>query len=232
MTIFHVPLLANNHCVMNEEESMHATKVLRLKTGDAIMVTDGLGQMWEATIDVAHHKHCSFRLVKQMQTHNLPYRLHIGIAPTKNIDRFEWFVEKATEIGVSHITPIICKHSERKIIKDDRIQKIIVSACKQSVKATFPLLGAACTFEQFVERNEASQKFIAHCYALDKKELKHELQALSDAIVLIGPEGDFSASEIALALQKQYIAVALGASRLRTETAGVYAAAAASMVNL
>ncbi len=232
MTIFYVPTLAQGICVLSEEESMHAIKVLRLKTKDSILVVDGVGGMYEASISIAHHKHCAFEIVKTFSSNPLPYNLHIAIAPTKNIDRLEWFVEKATEIGVSQITPIICKHSERKILKEERIHKIIVSACKQSVKAHFPVLNSLCTFEQFVAQYQSTQKFIAHCYEHDKKELKHQLLTPTDAIVMIGPEGDFSPDEITHALAQQYLPVSLGPSRLRTETAGVYACAAAALANL
>lgn len=232
MTIFYVPTLAQGICVLSEEESMHAVKVLRLKPTDPILVVDGIGGMFKAVITIAHHKHCAFEITQTIATSAMPYNLHIAIAPTKNIDRLEWFVEKATEIGISQITPIICQHSERKILKEERIHKIIVSACKQSVKAHFPVLHPLCTFEQFVVQNAASQKFIAHCYEHDKKELKHQLQAATDSIVMIGPEGDFSPDEITLALTQQYMPVALGPSRLRTETAGLYACAAAALANI
>ncbi len=232
MTMFYVPTLTQGICVLSEEESMHAVKVLRLKSSDAIVVVDGVGGMYKAIITIAHHKHCAFEITQVMPTIVMPYNLHIAIAPTKNIDRFEWFVEKATEIGVSQITPIICQHSERKILKEDRVQKIIVAASKQSIKAHFPVLHPLCTFEQFVLNNAATQKFIAHCYEYDKKELKSELRAASSSIIMIGPEGDFSPSEINTAIQNSYVPVALGTSRLRTETAGLYACAAAALANI
>jgi 16S rRNA (uracil1498-N3)-methyltransferase len=149
--------------------------------------------------------------------------LHLAVAPTKNTDRFEWFLEKATEIGVDEITPILCEHSERKVIKDDRLEKVVISAMKQSLKAYLPKLNPLTPLKDLLNAEFEGKKFIAHCYDLDKRELKNELTESSSHLVLIGPEGDFSEEEIQLAITQQFIPVSLGESRLRTETAGVVA---------
>lgn len=223
MSLFYVPNLISAH-VLPEEESQHAVKVLRLQTGDAMTVVDGVGGYYEARITHPHPKHCEFEIVKSIAGFGKrDYKLHIAIAPTKNIERLEWFIEKATEIGIDEITPIICRFSERKIIKEDRLEKIIVSAAKQSVKAYFPKLNPLCTFDELLKSHKASQKFIAHCYEEDKKLLQNEIQKSSDILILIGPEGDFSKEEVQKAIASGFVPVSLGDSRLRTETAGVVA---------
>ena len=223
MSLFYVPNLISAH-VLPEEESLHAVKVLRLQSGDAITVVDGVGGYYEAQITRPHPKHCEFEIVKSIAGFGKrDYKLHIAIAPTKNIERLEWFIEKATEIGIDEITPIICRFSERKVIKADRLEKIIVSAAKQSVKAYFPKLNPLCTFDELLKSHKASQKFIAHCYDEDKKLLQNEIQKSSDILILIGPEGDFSKEEVQKALTTGFVPVSLGDSRLRTETAGVVA---------
>jgi len=164
MALFYVPSLSSAH-VLSEEESQHAVKVLRLQVGETITVVDGAGGFYNARITNPHPKHCTFEITDTILEYGKrDYRLHIAIAPTKNMERLEWFVEKATEIGVDEITPIVCRFSERKVIKAERLEKIIVSASKQSVKAYFPRLNPLCTFEELVMKHQASQKFIAHCY--------------------------------------------------------------------
>ncbi|MHB9142892.1 MAG: 16S rRNA (uracil(1498)-N(3))-methyltransferase [Paludibacter sp.] len=223
MSLFYVPNLISAH-VLPEEESLHAVKVLRLQSGDAIIVVDGVGGYYEARITRPHPKHCEFEIVKSIAGFGKrDYKLHIAIAPTKNIERLEWFIEKATEIGIDEITPLICRFSERKVIKAERLDKIIVSAAKQSVKAYFPKLNPQCTFDELMKSHKASQKFIAHCYDEDKKLLQNEIQKSSDILILIGPEGDFSKEEVQKALTTGFVPVSLGDSRLRTETAGVVA---------
>jgi 16S rRNA (uracil1498-N3)-methyltransferase len=196
--------------ILSAEESKHATKVLRKKEGDILNFTNGKGYFYKAKITVADTRKCRLQVVSTEQKekqHN--YHLHIAIAPTKNMDRYEWFLEKATEIGVDEITPIICHHSERKVIKTERCNRILLSAMKQSLKFHLPKL------------NEGN-KYIAHCEEGNKTELK-EKKKEKRTLILIGPEGDFSPSEIELALQNQFKAVSLGTSRLRTETAGIIA---------
>ena len=223
MALFYVPNLASGN-ILPEEESQHAVKVLRLQVGDAITVVDGVGGFYHARITNPHPKHCGFEITKTIaELGKRDYKLHIAIAPTKNIERLEWFIEKATEIGIDEITPIICRFSERKIIKAERLEKIIVSASKQSVKAYFPKLNPLCTFDELIKKHQSLQKFIAHCYEEDKRLLQTECTKPTDVLILIGPEGDFSKEEVQKALSAGFIPVSLGNSRLRTETAGVVA---------
>lgn len=224
MHIFYVPNIASS--LLSEEESLHAVKVLRLQAGDAIVVVDGTGGYHHARITLPHPKHCAFEITETIHEYGRRnYRLHIAIAPTKNIERFEWFLEKAVEIGIDTITPVLCRYSERKIIKNERLEKIIVSAAKQSIKAYFPVLNPLCTFDELLKKHEAKAKFIAHCYPGDKALLKDLLPGQDDILLLIGPEGDFSPEEVEKALQNGFQPVSLGESRLRTETAGVVACA-------
>ena len=231
MTLFYCPTLATAP-ILSEEESQHAVKVLRLQSGDEIVVVDGVGGYHKARITNPHHKRCGFEILETMAEYGKRnFRLHIAIAPTKNIERLEWFIEKATEIGIDEITPIICRFSERKIVKEERLEKIVVSAAKQSVKAYFPVLNPLCTFDELLKKSTASQKFIAHCYEEDKRLLQTEIEKGSDVLVLIGPEGDFSKEEVEKALATGFRPVSLGTSRLRTETAGVVACHTVTLIN-
>lgn len=231
MALFYVPNLSAA-CILPDEESTHAVKVLRLKTGDSIQIVDGNGGFFNARITTPHHKHCGFEITETLVDASARnYKLHIAIAPTKNIERLEWFIEKATEIGIDEITPIFCRNSERKIVKEERLEKIIVSAAKQSLKAHFPVLNPACTFNEFVKNYQADQLLIAHCYNEQKNELKTVVKPAHSVIILIGPEGDFSPEEVSTALQSGYQPVSLGNSRLRTETAGVVACCTVALMN-
>jgi len=231
MALFYVPnLIAGN--VLPEEESQHAVKVLRLQAGDGITVVDGAGGFYKAIITNPHHKRCAFEITETtLEFGKRNYNLHIAIAPTKNIERLEWFIEKATEIGVDEITPIVCRFSERKVVKEERLEKIIVSAAKQSLKAFFPKLNPLCTFDELMKNHQDLQKFIAHCYEEDKRLLQGEIQKSSDVLILIGPEGDFSKEEVQKAINVGFVPVSLGNSRLRTETAGVVACHTVSLFN-
>jgi 16S rRNA (uracil1498-N3)-methyltransferase len=209
--------------ILSAEESKHATKVLRKKEGDILNFTDGKGAFYKAEITVADTRKCRLEIVSTEQKpkqHN--YHLHIAIAPTKNMDRYEWFLEKATEIGIDEITPIICSHSERKILKTERCNRILLSAMKQSLKFHLPKLNEAITLKDFLKQDFKGNKYIAHCEDGEKTELRTQEKA-AKSIILIGPEGDFSPNEIEMALQNQFKAVSLGISRLRTETAGLVA---------
>lgn len=207
-------------------------RVLRLQAGDELEVVDGAGGYYLAVVTNPHPKHCEFQIKETITEYGKrDYRLHIAIAPTKNIERLEWFIEKCTEIGVDEITPILCRFSERKIIKPERLEKIIVSAAKQSLKAYFPILNPMCSFRDFIQQTTVSQKFIAHCYEQDKQLLQQVYQKSSDAVILIGPEGDFSPEEVQAAIQHQFQPVSLGSSRLRTETAGIAACHTISLIN-
>ena len=207
-------------------------RVLRLQAGDELEVVDGAGGYYLAVVTNPHPKHCEFQIKETITEYGKrDYRLHIAIAPTKNIERLEWFIEKCTEIGVDEITPILCRFSERKIIKPERLEKIIVSAAKQSLKAYFPILNPMCSFRDFIQQTTVSQKFIAHCYEQDKQLLQRVYQKSSDAVILIGPEGDFSLEEVQAAIQHQFQPVSLGSSRLRTETAGIAACHTVALMN-
>ena len=225
MSLFYVPNIASAN-VLPEEESQHAVKVLRLKMGDSIEIVDGKGGFYKASISNPHPKHCGFDIIETIYEYGKRnFHLHIAIAPTKNIERLEWFIEKATEIGIDEISPVICRFSERKVVKPERLEKIIVAAAKQSVKAYFPKLNPPCTFDELIKNHQATTKFIAHCYDADKRELRNEIANAKNILILIGPEGDFSKEEVAQAIKAGFIPVSLGNSRLRTETAGVVAAA-------
>lgn len=222
MTLFYVPDIQS--AVLPEEESQHAVKVLRLQSGDDIVVVDGKGGYHEARITFAHHKKCGFEIISSVQEFNKrDYYLHLAIAPTKNMERLEWFLEKVTEIGVDEVTPILCQNSERKVIKPERLEKIIVSASKQSVKAYFSQLNPLTDVRELIQNAREENKFMAHCREGQKQMLHTESFVSGKILLLIGPEGDFSKEEIALAEKNGFKAITLGESRLRTETAGVYA---------
>jgi len=230
--IFYTPDIRQN-AILSEEESAHAVRVLRLQAGDEIRIVDGAGGYFKAIITQPHPKKCFVEIIEQIpEIGARNYKLNIAIAPTKNIERFEWFLEKATEIGIDQITPIITRFSERKIIKPERLQKIIVSAAKQSQKSRFPKLNPLCTFDELLNRHTANEKFIAHCHDETEKNLLQNLcKKASDTLILIGPEGDFSAEEAKKALSENFIPVSLGDSRLRTETAGIVACTTVQFVN-
>lgn len=235
MQLFYNPTLLSSlqEVTFDKEESRHIIKVLRMGEGGRFVITNGKGSFFDAEIISANPKGCVVKILSEETQTPLPYHLHLAVAPTKLNDRYEWFLEKATEIGVSEITPIICEHSERKVIKADRYEKIIQSAIKQSLKAYLPILNEAVTFKEFLGSQKASGalKCIAHCENTDKKSLKSILEPKQKITILIGPEGDFSMDEILLAKNSGYIPVTLGESRLRTETAAVVACHSVSFVN-
>jgi 16S rRNA (uracil1498-N3)-methyltransferase len=204
-----------------------------MKEGDTFKITNGKGSFFKAKIINANPKGCLVIILSEEKQPPLPYQLHLAVAPTKLNDRYEWFLEKATEIGISEITPIICDHSERKVIKPERYEKILQSAMKQSLKAYMPVLNEAVSFKDFITSEITSEglKCIAHCEESDKKSLKSILLPTKKVTVLIGPEGDFSTEEIALAKSHGFIPVTLGQSRLRTETAAIAACHSVAFVN-
>lgn len=225
-------IIQNNVAILNEDESLHCVKVLRHKVGDVIQVIDGAGMRAIGKIEAAHAKQCAVSLTnKELVPKNRNYYLHIAIAPTKNIERIEWFVEKAVEIGVDEITFIRCKNSERTVVKDDRTRKVAESAVKQSKQAYLPKLNSVIDFNPFIKSAMADCKLIAHCEEHSKQHIKQYISTNKSTLVLIGPEGDFSKDEIALATTSNYMPVALGNSRLRTETAGLYVCNAFAVVN-
>ena len=207
----------------SKDESRHIVKVLRKSTGDLLMITNGEGWMFEAEVIIPNHNKCVVSILKSTFEAPRPYTIHLAVAPTKMNDRYEWFIEKATEIGVDKITPIICQNSERKIIKTERFEKILQSAMKQSLQSYLPSLAPPISFSEFIKMPQEGATFIAHCEDGEKLKFKDQIEAKKSITILIGPEGDFSPKEIELALKHQYIPVSLGTSRLRTETAGIVA---------
>lgn len=224
MYLFYTPDI-DIHPELPEEEAAHCLRVLRLSQGDKITLTDGKGYFYEAQISVASAKRCSVSILnKTFQPFYWQGHLHLAMAPTKNMDRTEWFAEKATEIGIDEISFLNCRFSERKVLKVERIEKIVVSAVKQSLKARKPQINEMTSFDKFVRQDFPGDKFIAHCYAGEKPLLKDVLSNEKDTLVLVGPEGDFSPEEVELALSCGFRPVSLGMSRLRTETAALVAA--------
>lgn len=223
MQIFYTPDIAVNP-ELPEEEAGHCIRVLRLGEGSEILLTDGQGSFYKAAISRAHPKHCEVSILETWQQSALwNFQLHIAVAPTKNMDRMEWFAEKATEIGINAVTCLNCRFSERRDIKPARLEKIMVSAMKQSQKATLPQLAGMTDFKSFVGQSFEGRKFIAHCEDGQKTLLKQTYKPGENALILIGPEGDFSPEEIALALKNGFEPISLGDSRLRTETAALVA---------
>lgn len=213
-------------------ESRHIVKVLRKQTGDQLYITNGKGILFKVEITIANDKKCLVTIVSfEEKKEDRNYYLHIAIAPTKNNDRYEWFLEKATEIGIDEITPIICKHSERKIIKKERFEKVLVSAMKQSLKFQLPKLNDAMTFSEFISKPKEGNLFIAHCEKTKKTSFKEALSTANKLTVLIGPEGDFSTQEIDKAFATGFQPITLGESRLRTETAGIAATHSVAFFN-
>lgn len=207
----------------DKEESKHIIKVLRKRDGDILFVTNGLGFLFECEITLASDNKCTVKINLFEKKTTPKFHLHLAVAPTKMNDRYEWFLEKATEIGIQEITPIICDRSERKVINKERFDKIILSALKQSNEVYLPKLNEAVTFKEFLNKKNNGTLLIAHCEETDKKTLKSVLKTNEDITLLIGPEGDFSVKEIALALENNFIPVSLGNTRLRTETAALVA---------
>jgi 16S rRNA (uracil1498-N3)-methyltransferase len=224
MELFYQENIENNQldAVFSSEESKHIVKVLRKKNGDQISVTNGKGLQWDGEITHSNKKVIARKVNSILHKNKVP-KLHIAIAPPKNIDRMEWFLEKSTEIGISQITPLICDHSERKVIKDLRMKKILIGAIKQSNQFYLPQINPICDYKKFMENNFLEIKMIAHCGKGIKEEL-HKIEKIqSPLLILIGPEGDFSEKEIEIARANSFIEISLGNKRLRTETAGVFA---------
>jgi 16S rRNA (uracil1498-N3)-methyltransferase len=214
------------------EEAWHCFKVLRHKAGDRIVATDGKGHLYEAEISIATQDLCSAHILTQLESiDHRSFYLHIAIAPTKNIDRFEWFLEKATEIGIDEITPILCDHSERSAIRIDRCERIITAAIKQSFKSNKPLIHPLTAFSEAINKPFDGMTLIAWCGQEPSVHLKKVYSPGQNASIFIGPEGDFSEAEIKSALEKGFTSVSLGKSRLRTETAGVVACHAIHHMN-
>ena len=220
---FYVPCASETN-ELPEEEAQHALRVLRLTVGDEIILTDGQGFFHDAVITTADKKRCGYRIVATRADEKYwSGHIHLAMAPTKNIERTEWLAEKATEIGFDELTFLRCQFSERTVVKTERIDRILVSAMKQSKKASKPVLNAMTDFKMFVNSVKATHKYICHCYDGEKPLLRTLLQPDSDAVVLIGPEGDFSIDEVRIAEAAGFQPVSLGTARLRTETAALVA---------
>ena len=232
MNLFYITDLSQVPIELNVEESRHCIKVLRMRKGDHIFLMNGKGSVFEAVIQIPDAKACRLEIIQEerQQKRHL-YRLTVAIAPTKNMDRFEWFVEKSTEIGIDRIIPVICSRSERKDLKIERLEKILISAMKQSGQLYLPELSQPIAFKDFINRPFDGDKMIAHCEEGSKNGLKNSIAPGKNVLILIGPEGDFDADEISYAIGKGYMPVSLGESRLRTETAGIVACHTVYLVN-
>lgn len=232
---FYVPNATEDN-ELPTDEAIHAIRVLRLKIGDDIFLIDGKGTFYEAVVTLANSKHCLYEITQTLvQNKTWKGHIHLAIAPTKDISRIEWLVEKATEIGFDEISFLNCQFSERKNLRIDRIERIVISAMKQSRKAWKPIVNNMLSFEDFMQKEVTGQKFICHCYnEIEKTDFFSNINNLGlfeDITVLIGPEGDFSINEVHQALQQQYKSTTLGNSRLRTETAGLAAVLMANLAN-
>jgi 16S rRNA (uracil1498-N3)-methyltransferase len=232
MQLFYVPNISGAEVVLDETESKHAVRVLRLQNGNQVQIIDGQGGFYEAEITDANQKKCRLSILKS--THEFgkkDFYLHIAIAPTKNNDRFEWFLEKATEIGIDEITPLLTSHSERKTINIERLGKILVSAMKQSLKAYLPKLNDLTSIKELITNTKTKNRYIAYCDDIQKTHLKDLVEKGKDSLILIGPEGDFSQEEVNLAIENGFKVVSLGEARLRTETAGIVACHIVNLAN-
>ena len=236
---FYVPN-ANSVNELPEEEAQHAVRVLRMEMGDEMMLMDGEGTFYRAVVTEATKKRCLYRIEETLpQERQWNPHLHLAMAPTKNMDRTEWFAEKATEIGFDELTFLKCRWSERTVIKTERIEKILVSAMKQSHKAWKPVLNEMTDFKAFLQeikkREKPMQKFICHCYEEEglgeKVMLKDAIKSGEDVLVMVGPEGDFSIEEVKMAEAQGFQSVSLGKSRLRTETAALVAVHIMNLIN-
>ncbi|MCF6240798.1 MAG: 16S rRNA (uracil(1498)-N(3))-methyltransferase [Bacteroidales bacterium] len=233
MHIFYTPDLKDGNYQLNEEESKHCIRVLRLKSGDKVNLIDGEGGFYLAEIVNDHPKRCELKIVQTEKEYGKRnYFLSVALAPTKNIERFEWFLEKSTEIGVDEFIPFISHQSERKVIKPERLNRIINAAVKQSIQAYRPKLSAMLKFKDLIYLPIEGKKFIAHCFDTEKPFLKDVIKKGDKVLVLIGPEGDFTMEEIEQAKNRGFKEISLGNSRLRTETAGIVAVHTVSLINL
>jgi 16S rRNA (uracil1498-N3)-methyltransferase len=234
MQLFYVTNINGEFAHFDEIEARHCVQVLRKKEGDFVHFIDGKGGFYKGEIDETGKKKCVVKILDhQPDFAKRNFHLHIAIAPTKNIARLEWFLEKTTEIGIDEITPILCDHSERTKIRLDRLQKVLISAMKQSLKAKLPKLNEPQKLDAFIKQidKDNQELYIAHCADGEKNDLKHNYQKGKNVLVLIGPEGDFSNREIQLAFEHDFSSITLGESRLRTETAGIVACTYLNFMN-
>ena len=231
MIIFYAPDILT--CpVLPEEESGHVVRVLRKRAGEEIVVVDGQGHRYTARITDAHPKHCEVEILSTETQPERSYQISLAVAPTKNLERIEWMLEKCVEMGLDRFTPLLCRFSERRELKTERLQRIAVSAMKQSLKAQLPRLDSMTDIRTYIQEPFVGQKFIAHCMAdHERKLLSCEIKPDTPVRVLIGPEGDFSDEEVSLALTNGYVPVSLGNERLRTETASLAAVHTVHVIN-
>lgn len=234
MQLFYNPDLGphSTHVTFDAEESRHIVRVLRKKEGETLHITNGQGDLFEVRLVSPDLRKCTAEVVSVQRTEPKNYGLHIAVAPTKNNDRYEWFLEKATEIGTTEITPLICVRSERRSIKKERLEKVVRSAMKQSLQTYLPKVNEPISFPDFVKKGHPGPLFMAHCAEENEKTaLASTIKPDTNIVLLIGPEGDFSPSEIALARQQGFLPVSLGPNRLRTETAAIVACSMVMAVN-
>jgi len=233
MQIFYAPNINGDTLILDEKESKHCIRVLRMTKGTPVRLIDGKGNLYEGFISEPDSKRCMISISEiKADYEKRNYRLHIAISPLKNPERFEWFIEKSVEIGVDEITPLICKNTEKQSVKNERINNIIVSAMKQSIKAAKTVLNEPYIFNDFITHTGKGINMIAHCNSsFERAKISEVYMKNESAVIMIGPEGDFSNDEISAALRKKFIPVHLGSSRLRTETAGVAACHSIYFIN-
>lgn len=231
MHLFYSTAIEKEHILLDAEESRHLVKVLRMQAGDQVYVIDGKGNRYRCEVELVHPKKTRLT-IKERQNDNETFGIHLAVAPTKNLNRWEWFLEKATEIGIDRISPLLCAHSERKVLKMERQQKILIAAMKQSYKAKMPQLDEMIPLAKFLNQVQAEEKLIAHCEDdLPRMSLKKVHKAQKNVCLLIGPEGDFSSEEIESALEAGFLPISLGKSRLRNETAAIVALQSIHLLN-
>jgi len=232
MHLFYTPDIETDIYVLSEEESKHAVRVLRLTESDSVQLTDGKGNWFEAQIMDAHPKRCSLQIQSKIVEYGKrSFYTHIAVAPTKNIERIEWFLEKAVEIGLDELSLLYCDFSERRNVKIERLEKIAAAAMKQSMQAYMPVINEPCKFSDFMKKSLPANRFIAHCYQTERIGLKTSIQPKTENLILIGPEGDFSENEIQMALNNSFKPVIMGNTRLRTETAALVACHTVALMN-
>ena len=232
MYLFYTNKIDGEWAVLEEAEARHCAQVLRMKVGDPIQFVDGQGGWYTGHLTALHKKECRIAIQeRQSQAPATAVQLHVAVAPTKNIDRLEWFLEKSTEIGISQVTPLLCQRSERKRLRPERLERILIAAMKQSLKAQVPTLNAFQKLTEFLPQVRAEQKFIAHCNPGEKKLLKDIYTPGQSVCILIGPEGDFVEEEVLLAKKYGFEAISLGEARLRTETAALVACHSINFMN-
>ncbi len=232
MQLFYTTEFKGNHAILDKNDSGHLIRVLRKQKGDQVHFTDGKGNLYTGMIEIDDPKKCMIQIIEKKENfEKRDYFLHLAVAPTKNLIRFEWLIEKATEIGIDEITPIICNHSERKVIKTERLERVALAAMKQSLKAWLPKINDAIGFNEFISLKQKAQKFIAYISPDVTNLLQDDYEKGNNSIVLIGPEGDFDIEEIRLAKEYRYTPISLGKNRLRTETAGIVSCTIIHLMN-